>query len=362
MRTADSSNETTREPYVIAEDGTRAPGISPAYADRSAIPIVTCFNRKYMPGAAALFASIADHASPERLYDLVVFTDDLTSNDRQKLRLCLLEKPNISLRFFDVTAYYSDFAIRGSGYFTKEAFYRLRIPEIMLSCDKVLYIDADTVTNRDVAELFDTPMDGHCIAAAPDMFYTLLGQIGADRNKKGAIQEIRRNGTYFNSGVILFNVQEMKATNASASIIRVMQEHEYRLMDQDILNIALAGATKFIDWKWNSLLFLEGDHRMPREFHAKIVEAKRDPYIVHFTGPVKPWHNADLNMAQHYWRYALKTPFYDELIENMHRGRQLHRMDIVRGSASVVRYILLPFGKRRKKRDAILNFARDRFA
>ncbi|MBJ7534574.1 hypothetical protein JDN40_10705 [Rhodomicrobium vannielii ATCC 17100] len=128
---SDRVRETQGRSHVIAEDGTQSPTIEPAFPGAAtAVPVVMCFNRKYLPGGAALIASIAEHASPNRLYDLIVFADDLTSENRDILRRMLSASPNISLRTFDVSAYFSEIKPFLGGHFSKEILYRLRIPAV----------------------------------------------------------------------------------------------------------------------------------------------------------------------------------------------------------------------------------------
>ena len=41
------------------------------------------------------------------------------------------------------------------------------------------------------------------------------------------------------------------------------------------------------------------------------MNARKDPFIVHYAGPTKPWDDPECDFAHYYWRYARTTPFYE---------------------------------------------------
>ncbi|MCX4276040.1 MAG: hypothetical protein OSJ27_09765, partial [Candidatus Gastranaerophilales bacterium] len=42
----------------------------------------------------------------------------------------------------------------------------------------------------------------------------------------------------------------------------------------------------------------------------EIDEALKNPVIIHFASKIKPWNNEKAFMADIWWKYAAKTPFY----------------------------------------------------
>lgn len=52
---------------------------------------------------------------------------------------------------------------------------------------------------------------------------------------------------------------------------------------------------------------------MPNEHMDEI----KDPKIVHYNLFFKPWHFADVQYGQYFWDIAKKSPYYDELKEQL---------------------------------------------
>ncbi|MEB0233451.1 glycosyltransferase, partial [Undibacterium sp. 10I3] len=70
-----------------------------------------------------------------------------------------------------------------------------------------------------------------------------------------------KGGDYFNSGVMLINVQRWLAAEITqATIASILKDGKsFRFPDQDALNVVLDGRVKFIERKWNFLHGLVGD-------------------------------------------------------------------------------------------------------
>jgi lipopolysaccharide biosynthesis glycosyltransferase len=380
---SDHVRETQGRSHVIAEDGTQSPTIEPAFPGAAtAVPVVMCFNRRYMPGGAALIASIAEHASPNRLYDLIVFADDLASEDRDMLRnVC--DRPNISLRFFDVSRCFDGIKFITHFHFRRENAYRLKIPDLMRDFDKVVYIDADTITNRDLADLYDIDVDEYYIAAVRDfaMIATqnkkMLNIVGKKINYETYVKDyLGLNGisNYFNSGLVLFNINKINGSQISERLISLLGTKLFVYVDQDILNIVFEYKVKLIDYSWNMVIDCERLYHLSEpDLYARYLDAGAAPHVVHYIGGNKPWNDPTVHMAEYYWRYAAKTPLYEKLLREIRERREnsgassqperkMHPgLRSIRSSAQIIGYMLFPIGKRRrKKRKAILKFARER--
>lgn len=218
-------------------------------------------------------------------------------------------------------------------------YYRLYAEELLPSTiDKVLYLDCDTIVNSSLKELFDMDWDGIAVGAVPDMctewteFYDRLGY----DNMKG----------YFNSGVVLMNLDYWRKHNIGQQCLRWLANHYDILVnpDQDVLNVVLADKKLTLPVTYNYQIQL----RMPYFFDTFSEALKEEilktdhPIIIHFTSELKPW------MAYYYsypfndiWHKYKKISLWKDMPDDLPPKRKV--------IAFMKRYILWPLGINLKK-------------
>lgn len=114
--------------------------------------------------------------------------------------------------------------------YTPFALLRLLIGDIPSLSGKVIYLDTDTMAYGDIKELYDIDMEGFELAACRDY----LGKFWI-------------NPKYFNSGVLLMNVDEMRKTGMFKKVIEtVLTKHLY-FKDQSALNRCVSKLKYFPD-------------------------------------------------------------------------------------------------------------------
>lgn len=92
-----------------------------------------------------------------------------------------------------------------------ETYYRLIIPEIMPDYEKVLYLDADMVTDADLAHLYDIDISRYMIAAAKDI--ESAGRVKIDKDWNNYIKnELKISSVfdYFQAGVLVLNLKNLE--------------------------------------------------------------------------------------------------------------------------------------------------------
>ena len=124
---------------------------------------------------------------------------------------------------------------------------------------------------------------------------------------------------YFQAGVILFNEAEMRKAHTVDEWLTFASK-PYRYNDQDVLNLYCEGHVKFIDMKWN--MIVDCNHQRvsevisfaPDNIQKEYAAAHADPYIIHYAGFKKPWHNPSEDYAHKFWYYARQTIYYEDLL------------------------------------------------
>ena len=39
------------------------------------------------------------------------------------------------------------------------------------------------------------------------------------------------------------------------------------------------------------------------------MQSRKNPYIIHYAGPNKPWENKNVDFGKTWWKYAISTPY-----------------------------------------------------
>ncbi len=159
------------------------------------------------------------------------------------------------------------------------------LEQIPDSVENLLWIDSDTLVYGNLLELVSLDLDEYAMAAVGDSI--CLG----GRARTG----LKETDTYFNAGVLLFNLEYWRKENTLIALMEHLQKNvdRYKANDQDLLNDFLKYKIFKLDLKYNCQGFLfayDEDAYLDNlkwkgnAFYTKkeIVEAKEQPCIVHF--------------------------------------------------------------------------------
>ncbi|AIM64909.1 hypothetical protein WS105_1319 [Weissella ceti] len=132
--------------------------------------------------------------------------------------------------------------------YPKEMYFRLLAGEILpKEITKVIYMDPDILVINSIRELWDLDMGEYMLAAA-----THTGVIDVTTPINKVRLDIKHG--YYNSGIMVINLEKAREIVRWADISDVIQEHGNMLLlpDQDILNYLYGKyAIEIPDEKWN---------------------------------------------------------------------------------------------------------------
>jgi lipopolysaccharide biosynthesis glycosyltransferase len=198
-------------------------------------------------------------------------------------------------------------------HFSKANYYRLLIPELIPFAKKVIYLDADIIVVSSVTELLKFDLKNQVLAAVADPIYKWKKELG-----------MKDSATYFNSGVMLINLDEWKKqdiTNKAFEFIHQYPE-KIRFVDQCALNGVIDGDYLELTPRFNqqAILHREGfDFGETNWTSEEIHEALDKPILIHYTGPSKPWeYNSNHPRKSEYWSVQKGSPFRMKYPEGMH--------------------------------------------
>lgn len=240
--------------------------------------VATATDTTYVEFTAVLLASLAANAAGdvERVY---VFCDGVSEGDKAKMRASYGRS---NLAFIDLTDDMArHFGARPVNHHLSRTAYARIIMPLSLSDEtgRLLYLDCDTLVNGSLGPLATLDMQGFAVAAVHD-----IAHLVPDRHAKRNIDiGLPAEMAYFNSGVLLIDLEAWRRENISRRTIDFAVEHpNLPMMDQDALNGALRGRWLALDETWN----------LHRRLHSgRYQDAPVDwasVRIIHFIGQVKP--------------------------------------------------------------------------
>lgn len=298
--------------------------ITPAF-NKNNVPIVIATNDYYAPYISTLLLSIMQHSSDENNYDIIILSHDIKNTNVEILRNTLKNKENFSLRFTDPGVLLDGYDLYTRGHFSVETYYRLVLPEMLKEYGKILYIDVDMIAVADLAELYQTDVEGYLLAAAYDPDTAGLYNGFQPDKKEYMDKELNLDNPYhyFQAGTLLMNLKEFRKTYTTKEILDVAVSKEWQLLDQDILNKLCEHRVKIIDMSWNVMYDYAGVRikeiikLAPEWLYKEYMEARKHPKIIHYAGPEKPWLFPAGDFADVYWEYAKQTPYYEAMLYRM---------------------------------------------
>ncbi|HAV12298.1 MAG TPA: hypothetical protein DCX06_02215 [Opitutae bacterium] len=170
-----------------------------------------------------------------------------------------------------------------------EAYFRYQFTQI-LSENRILYLDSDTLVLNDLAELASTHMQGNAIAAVQDLFL----QTHRKDPYRLANSHKDERAAYFNSGVLLMDTKRCKELNILERFKELhpqLQNLEYS--DQTYANVIFNKQWTQLAAHWNALL-------SPKRTHP-IANKSATVGILHYVTKQKPWLCATLDAPNILW-------------------------------------------------------------
>jgi len=251
------------------------------------IVIAVALDGRYAPWAATLVRSCL-RANPltSMCFEIV---HDRTLSDEDRAGLAESATSNHSSFRFHAVASDNFSDLPSTPLFGSVVWLRFCLPDLLPDRSRVIYLDSDTLVMSDLHELWGTPLDPHPLAAVANVVEPWA------RPHVEALG-IQYPGGFFNSGVLLMDLDRMRAEQSSRQLLKAAADLGDRLVwpDQDALNFVFARRWLTLHPRWNAQNIFWAWRQWAVEVfgEASLEEAIRRPGIRHFEGPglSKPWH------------------------------------------------------------------------
>lgn len=254
------------------------------------INVAYILDKKFYYPTIVSLQSLCIHANENAHYDVYLICVDLSDNETDYFDR--LSKPNVAIHIInvsssDVNETIKDKQLKAVAHVSTAAIYKFSLPN-MVDCDKLLYIDGDTIIKTDLLDIFNIELSSHYVAASLDP---------QSKNARPSNSKWVRNGPYFNTGVLLMNTKLMRTNNLPDKLLdyRINGINDY--MDQDAFNAVINYDFVIMPTYYNfstvlfksrDLLDFESTCNLPHE--QLLSDHVKKASILHFTGPWKPWN------------------------------------------------------------------------
>lgn len=265
------------------------------------IPIFFASDDNYVPFLAVSIKSMLDNASKDYFYNVYVLTEGISKSNEERLKNYKTE--NSEIIFVDLSSYIAKIRDRLSStlrdYYTESIFYRLFIASLYPEYSKAIYLDCDIVVLGDISKFYNIDLGNNILGAIIDdviagnedfRVYSKYG-VGVDYTK------------YFNSGVLLMNLDEYRKEQIQQRFIYLLIKYNFETAapDQDYLNVLCYNKVHYIDKGWDKM-------STDTDFDGEL-------NLIHYNNFRKPWYYDDVPYGEYFWQYAEKTDYYDEILK-----------------------------------------------
>lgn len=275
-------------------------------ASKNKVNLAYMVDSKYLPYAMVSLDSAITNKKTSTQYNVYFIAKDFTKEDITKLKQ--MEKKDVKIIIYPTEEKNLDYPRLGRFSSFKISLQKIFLAEYLLEIKKVLYLDADTLVQKDLSELFATDISKEYVGAVKD---GLMYQYPEHIEEIG----LKDRDFYFNSGVMLLNLDKIRKENIIRKAIIYFNTHNEIFGDQDVLNVVFGQKIKPLSYRYNcnSTFFEEKDAKFLSNFWNETVpENDKDVYdgaaILHFAGH-KPWsdwfNNQYLKTLWH--KYATNT-------------------------------------------------------
>lgn len=294
------------------------------YAKDHGLTLVFATDDAYAPYAGVAIQSLIDHADPQTTYSINILYTCLS--DANAIKLLELAQTNVGVNLVDVSGLFSNLETYSTAHFSEAMYYRVLIPQLFPSKEKVLYLDCDIIVRDNVAKLFDVDLGNSVLGAVRNL-------CNVKRTEYVTSVLGLNDEQYFNSGVLLFNVRAFANAAIGQKCFDLISEYRnLECPDQDILNLACVDQVTWLPDRWNVAwqhAIEKNQHYRDRRLFQKFMNTLEDTAILHFTTGTKPWNTPEEPLATPFWLVARNTAFYETILframertsERIHRSQ-----------------------------------------
>lgn len=293
-----------------------------------AISVVIASDNNYAPHLGALLVSIFHNLRKGSVIDLLILDGGISSTNKSQLER--LVPSSSSVHFIPMGDEFT--TLFTHMHFSRATFYRLILDQVLITRERVIYIDCDTIVLGDLGELWSFETYDEPIAAVHDYIMehfckskTLSADFSGSLPALHYLQQYvqippEKCGRYFQAGVLILNLRRLRQLNLGKTMINDLLSRKYWFLDQDVLNKYFCGSYVVLPAEWNLVNCGDDIYRSLNKTRlSELRKAFSQPKLIHYAGyEAKPWINPSANMGEYYFYYLRQTFWYEEVLRLRH--------------------------------------------
>lgn len=262
--------------------------------------ILVAVNSKYLVHMKTMLLSLAENNKCE--INIFLMQNELSNKEISGLKRFIEKKCRGKLYVLYINKDELKNAPVGL-HFSREMYFRIfcskYVPE---NVTRILWLDSDIIVKGSIEDFYNSNFEDYSLIACGHREINENDpKVNMDNIKR---LDLKEGGIYFNSGVILFNLEKIRREFDERIVYELIEEKKNILQypDQDILNILFQNKVKYADKMiYNYQVHYDWKYKGEGEF------IKKKAKIIHFAGPVKPWGIKYFHGSyKYYWIYYLK--------------------------------------------------------
>lgn len=287
------------------------------------IPIMHCFDDRYVAPAAVAFLSMLEHASKDWQYKLYVVHEDITLEHQGMLRDVVKRFPNATLEFVNGGGPETDLfeQLRTQGHYSKEIIHKLTAARLFPQYDRLVITDVDVVYEDDIVPTYVQSIEDDeswlfgisCSHEGLTCARLQSASFDVYRDAGFSVVEAQKIADGVGAGYLIVNLRKMRELGLVERMLETFSRHLDRLCqpEQDVLNLVCAGHIHYLPVRNMVCSYLyqyltESERRGWEETLAH-------PVQLHYAASKKPWTSPGSEMSHLWWGYLSRTPFFYEV-------------------------------------------------
>ena len=264
--------------------------------------LLVTLDRNYVPQLNVMLFS-ALQSDPAAFFDVYILHDEgLSASDLTATRALLGQRGALHLIRVDESGLTD---APTSDRYPKAIYYRIFAAKYLPhTLDRVLYLDPDLIVRKSLRTLYGMPMGAAFFAAASHIraflhrFNELHLGMGED-------------DPYINSGVMLMNLEALRAKQDTQAVFDYMERHKGRLMlpDQDIITALYGKQIQLEDsYRYNLSDRILAMYNARHPGHIRTLDwVRQNTSIIHYCGKNKPWKPGYVGKLDIFYQELLET-------------------------------------------------------
>ena len=248
----------------------------------------------------------------------ILVSSKIKDKEKEVIDKVCMQHSNCKISYYYMGERFKEINTVGYITWSTAMYYRLRLPDLLPNKKRVLYLDCDTLIYKDLTKLYNYDIS--------DKYFTGMLE-PRDLSYLGLNVK-----NYINTGVMLFNLEELRKNEISKKMEEFLVKHNFKLLFpvNDSINTVCHEKNgyfppEFVQWGFCNVHLID---KYISDLQIKInkeevVKAYKDPYIYHLIGyKYKPWNGIPnyfgtvcIDPIIRFYEMAKKTDYYYEIIE-----------------------------------------------